>query len=199
MRNFTAVVAAAAIQLLPGAVLGHAQDHDHAEMAAAHTAPSAAAVATPAAAAPAGQAAFEAIYDVVRRLEADPSTDWTRVDIEALRLHLIDMDRVFTEAGVQTTSIPGGARFRVRGTGEVVGSIQRMAGAHARALEGSEHFLATVETTEDGVTMEVTAADGMPETVAKIRGLGFAGLLTLDDHHAPHHWMMATGSAPPGH
>lgn len=198
MKNLTAVIAAAALQLLPGAVHGQAQGHDHAEMSAPASVP-AAATATTAATAPAGQAAFEAINDVVRRLEADPSTDWNTVDIEALRLHLIDMDRVFTEAGVETTTIPGGARFRVRGTGDVVGSIQRMAGAHARALENSEQFRAAVETTGDGVTMDVTAADGLPETVAKIRGLGFAGLLTLDDHHAPHHWMMATGSAPPGH
>lgn len=198
MKNLTAIVAAAALQLLPGAVHGQAQDHEHAEMSASAGVPEAATVATPAAA-PAGQAAFEAINDVVRRLEADPSTDWSTVDIEALRLHLIDMDRVFTEAGVETTTIPGGARFLVRGTGDAVGSIQRMAGAHARALENSEQFRAAVETTSDGVTMDVTAADGLPETVAKIRGLGFAGLLTLDDHHAPHHWMMATGSAPPGH
>lgn len=188
MKNLTAVIAAAALQLLPGAVHVQAQDHDHAEMSAPASVT-----------APAGQAAFEAINDVVRRLEADPSTDWSTVDIEALRLHLIDMDRVFTEAGAETTTIPGGARFLVRGTGDVVGSIQRMAGAHARALENSEQFQAAVETTSDGVTMDVTAADGLPETVAKIRGLGFAGLLTLDDHHAPHHWMMATGAAPPGH
>lgn len=190
MKNLTAVIAAAALQLLPGAVHVQAQDHDHAEMSAP---------ASVTATAPAGQAAFEAITDVVRRLEVDPDTDWTTVDIEALRLHLIDMDRVFTEAGVETTTISGGARFLVRGTGDVVGSIQRMAGAHARALENSEQFRAVVETTGDGVTMDVTAADGLQETVAKIRGLGFAGLLTLDDHHAPHHWMMATGSAPPGH
>lgn len=180
-------VAATAILVLPA--LAEAQEHDHAAMSAAvSTAP-----------APAGQAAFEAIADVVNRLEADPSTDWSTVDIEALRRHLVDMDRVFMEASVEAVDVPGGARFRVAGSGDAVGSIQRMATAHSRALEGSDEYRAAVETTRDGALVTVTAADGSAETAAKIRGLGFAGLLVLDDHHAPHHWMLATGARPPGH
>jgi hypothetical protein len=161
-------------------------------------APAASLVAT-AADALAGQAAFETIAAVVRRLEADPSTDWSRVDIEALRRPLVDMDRVMMEAGVEATPLPGGARFAVTGTGPAVGSIQRMVTAHARALSGSPLYRAAVTGTEAGAVLEVTAADGSPGTAAKIRGLGFAGLLTIDDHHAPHHVMLASGAAPPGH
>lgn len=188
-----AALVAAAILVLPGAVAGQA--HDHAAMSAGDGA----AAAAPAAAAPAGQAAFQAIADVVQRLEADPSTDWSKVDIEGLRRHLVDMDRVFMEATVETTDVPGGARYRVTGSGDAIGSIQRMATAHARALEGSDQYRAAAEATEDGALVTVTAADGSAATTAKIRGLGFAGLLTLDDHHAPHHWMLATGARPAGH
>src|SRR5665213_2414926 len=41
-----------------------------------------------------GQSAFAAIQEIVAILEADPKTDWSRVNIEALRQHLIDMDNV---------------------------------------------------------------------------------------------------------
>ena len=45
-----------------------------------------------------------------------------------------------------------------------------------------------------GVKWTVTAANpGDARTVAKIRGLGFAGLLTLGDHHTPHHIALARG------
>ena len=39
-----------------------------------------------------GQAAFGAMAEVVRTLEGDPATDWSKVDIERLRQHLIDMN-----------------------------------------------------------------------------------------------------------
>jgi hypothetical protein len=41
-----------------------------------------------------GQDAFGAIQEVVRILESDPKTDWSKVDLEALRQHLIDMNEV---------------------------------------------------------------------------------------------------------
>jgi hypothetical protein len=39
-----------------------------------------------------GQDAFGAIQEIVRMLEADPKTDWSKVDLETLRQHLIDMN-----------------------------------------------------------------------------------------------------------
>ena len=41
-----------------------------------------------------GQDAFGAIREIVRILDADPKTDWSKVDLEALRQHLIDMNEV---------------------------------------------------------------------------------------------------------
>ena len=42
----------------------------------------------------AGQGAFAAIQEIVAILEADPDTDWSKVDIDALRQHLVDMNAV---------------------------------------------------------------------------------------------------------
>ena len=41
-----------------------------------------------------GQGAFAAIQEIVEILAADPKTDWSKVNIDALRQHLIDMNNV---------------------------------------------------------------------------------------------------------
>ena len=81
----------AVLALLPAASLS-AQAHDH----AAHAAPAPAAGTS--APREGGQAAFAAIAEIVRLLDADPGTDWSRVNVEALRQHLIDMDEVTMHA-----------------------------------------------------------------------------------------------------
>ncbi len=55
-----------------------------------------------------GQGAFGAMAEVVRILEADPATDWSKVDMERLRQHLIDMNEVVLRASVKATQVPGG-------------------------------------------------------------------------------------------
>src|SRR5579859_2920628 len=49
-----------------------------------------------------GQGAFAAIQEIVEILEADPHTDWSKVDINALQQHLIDMDNVTLHARVES-------------------------------------------------------------------------------------------------
>ena len=66
-----------------------------------------------------GQGAFAAIQEIVGLLEADPSTDWSKVDIEALRRHLIDMGNVTLRADVKAEPVDGGMRFTVSGAGAV--------------------------------------------------------------------------------
>jgi hypothetical protein len=58
-----------------------------------------------------GQSAFAAIQEIVSQLMADPTTDWSRVDIDGLRQHLIDMDNVTLRARVHVEEVEGGARF----------------------------------------------------------------------------------------
>ena len=45
-----------------------------------------------------GQDAFGALQEIVSILEADPHTDWSKVNLEALREHLIDMNEVTLRA-----------------------------------------------------------------------------------------------------
>ncbi len=137
-----------------------------------------------------GQSAFAAIAEVVAVLEADPDTDWSTVDIDALRDHLRDMDVVTIDSHAVGTPIEGGMRFVVTGAPDVAPSIQRMVLAHARVMNGTDGWTYTARKTENGAVLNVTvpAAD-MP----RLKALGFYGILASGMHHQPHHWMMATG------
>lgn len=53
----------------------------------------------------AGQSAFAAIQEIVMLREADRKTDWSRVDIEGLRQHLIDMQNVTLGTKVSSSKI----------------------------------------------------------------------------------------------
>lgn len=142
-----------------------------------------------------GQAAYGAIAEIVAILEADSTTDWTRVNIEALRQHLMDMNAVTLGAVVTGTAVPGGMRFDVTGAPDVVASLRRMARAHTPMLDGLPEYVAASEDTPRGARMTVRAENEADARVAaKIRGLGFIGLLTLGAHHAPHHLALASGT-----
>lgn len=146
----------------------------------------------------AGQAAFGAISEVVRLLETDPKTDWSRVNIEALRQHLIDMDDVTLHATVSPRNIDGGLEMDVRGAGRTADAIKRMLGNHARMLDEAAEYHAVAKETANGVLFTVTAKEpNDAREVAKIRALGFAGLITEGDHHVAHHLALARGDADP--
>jgi hypothetical protein len=144
-----------------------------------------------------GQATYAAIGEIVRLLDADPGTDWARVDVERLRRHLLDMDAVTMRAMVRAEPLADGARFTVRGTGATVGAIQRLARAHAATMAGEDATTRMeVATIADGATVTVrTHTPGDARGAARIRALGFVGLLTAGEHHGPHHLAMARGDA----
>jgi hypothetical protein len=148
------------------------------------------------AALPAGQDAYAALAAAVAALEADSTTNWSKVDIEGLRRHLIVMNDVTLGARSTQTSVPGGARMDVTGDGRVAESVRTMLRAHATMLDGMGPYRTTVDDIPGGVRFVVTAANPQDQaTVARIRGLGFAGLLTLGAHHAQHHMALARGEA----
>ncbi len=157
---------------------------------------------TPAAGAPTlpGQDAFGAIAEVVRLLEADPNTDWSTVDLERLRRHLIDMNEVVLRSEVKSSPVPGGLAMDITGAARTEQAIRAMVVPHAAELGRMSEWVATTEPIPGGLRLTVTART--PEdakTVARIRGLGFAGLLVQGGHHGPHHLAMAKGQALPGH
>jgi hypothetical protein len=116
------------------------------------------------------------------------------VNIEALRQHLIVMNEVVLGARARQTSVPGGAAMDVTGDGRVAESVRTMLRNHSTMLARMGPYRTSVDDIPGGVRWTVTAADSNDaRTVAKIRGLGFAGLLTLGDHHTPHHTALARG------
>jgi hypothetical protein len=146
-----------------------------------------------------GQAAFAAIAEIVAILRADSTTDWTKVDIEGLRQHLLDMDDVTMRAVIRQEAVAAGARFTVTGQGRTTGAIRRMAKAHAAMVGASDSMRVSVEEVSGGAVVTVVATPASERAVAQIRGLGFHGLLTLGDHHGPHHLAMARGASGHSH
>jgi hypothetical protein len=145
-----------------------------------------------------GQAAFGAISEVVQLLKADPNTDWSKVNVEALRQHLIDMDEVTMHSAVTQRNVPGGIQVDVAGSGRGAAAIKRMALSHTKMLDEGTEYHATATAIPGGARITVTAKDASDaRLVAVIRGLGFAGLMTEGAHHAPHHLAIARGESSP--
>jgi hypothetical protein len=141
-----------------------------------------------------GQDAFGAIQEVVGILESDPGTDWSRVDIDALREHLVDMNEVTLHAASRAEPAEGGLRILVTGTGRTLEAIRRMVPAHAREMDGQDGWSVTTEPIAEGVVLLVTSADSAQ--VVKIRGLGFMGIMVQGAHHQPHHLAIGRGMLP---
>jgi hypothetical protein len=144
-----------------------------------------------------GQSAFAAIHEVVERLEANPNTDWSHVNIAALRDHLIDMDEVTLHASIQEQPLPNGMRFIVTGAGRTKDAIQHMVIGHARSMGDTEHWTMTAEASDSGAIVNVIAK--RPSDLPEIHALGLLGMMSVGTHHQMHHWFLATGDSPLGH
>ena len=138
-----------------------------------------------------GQDAFGAIQEIVQMLEADPKTDWSNVDLEALRQHLIDMNEVTLKAEAAPKKIDGGLEIAVTGSGRTLVAIQRMIPAWVAMANGHDGWSAKAAKLPNGELMTVTATD--PKEIQHIRGLGFIGLLASGSWHQAHHLAMARG------
>jgi hypothetical protein len=147
----------------------------------------------------AGQPIFATVGEIIRLLEADPSTDWSKVDLDALREHLRDMHRVMQDADAEATPVEGGVRLVVTGEGAVRDAIRRLLFPHAGALEGEMPVKATPSHHDRGLVFTVVARDPSDTaTVTRIRALGFAGLLAAGAHHQRHHLAIAKGEIAAG-
>ena len=147
-----------------------------------------------------GNDAFATIQEAVVKLLADPNTDWSRVNLEALRQHLVDMHN-FTINVVVTDQkeIKDGVQFTVKATTtEAAGSLERLFSAHPAILKQESGWDMQASKNKDGsFTAKVTSSKA--EDVAKIRGLGYIGTVAYGTHHQLHHWQMATGVNPHHH
>jgi len=140
-----------------------------------------------------GQEAFGTIQEIVRILEADPATDWSKVNIGALREHLIDMDEVTMRARAKKRALADGVEITITGEGRTRAAIKRMIPAHAHEL-AALGWSAQTEERPDGVKLVVTSDD--PRQAVKIKALGLTGIMVQGAHHQPHHLMMARGQMP---
>jgi hypothetical protein len=137
-----------------------------------------------------GQDAFGAIQEIVRILEADPNTDWSKVNIGALREHLIDMNEVTLHALADEKPLDNGVEITVTGEGRTIEAIKRMVPAHAHELRAMG-WTATTEDLANGARLVVTSND--PAQMVKLKALGFMGIMVQGSHHQMHHLMMAKG------
>jgi hypothetical protein len=137
-----------------------------------------------------GQEAFGTIQEIVRKLESDPKTDWSKVNISALREHLIDMDEVTMCASATERSLDNGIEIAVTGEGRTLDGIKRMVPAHVRELS-QLGWNAKTEDLSNGVKLTVTSADA--KEITKLKALGFMGIMVQGAHHQQHHLMMAKG------
>ena len=168
---------------IAGDVIGAAQDHmNHAQHAAY---PQNAVGPTMA-----GQDAFGAIQEIVRILESDPATDWSKINIDALREHLIDMNEVTLHAVATERAVDNGVEITVTGEGRTLDAIKRMVPAHTHELV-TLGWKAHTEDLPDGVLLTVVGKT--PQETVKLRALGFFGIMAQGSHHQWHHLMMAKG------
>jgi hypothetical protein len=137
-----------------------------------------------------GQDAFGTIQEVVQILQDDPATDWSKVNIAALRQHLIDMNEVTLHAVTAERMLDNGIEIAVTGEGRTLEAIKRMVPAHVSELR-EIGWNAKSNELPNGIKLTVTASEAQP--LPKLKALGFMGIMVQGSHHQPHHLMMAKG------
>ena len=140
-----------------------------------------------------GNEIFGTIQEVVQKLEADPKTDWSKVDLEALRQHLLDM-KAFTEEVevISKKPVSEGVEIEVRPqTKRAVIALKHLFSMHPAMIKMEKGW--DLKAIQNGDQWTITCITQESSEVEKIRALGYIGLLTEGAHHQLHHWMIATG------
>ena len=143
-----------------------------------------------------GNDAFGTIQEVVRKLRQDPKTDWSKVNLEALRQHLVDMDN-FTKrvTVISKRNIDSGVELQVRADDEQASaSLARALSAHPGMIK--QEFGWDIKVSGKGPEYRIRVTSPHEEDAAQIRGLGYIGIMALGEHHQMHHWAIATGNNP---
>lgn len=181
--KFTPLASAALISMVATSSTAWAQHTGHANHMAA---PSSTEMPTER-----GDASFTAIAEIVQLLGQDQDTDWSRVDIDGLRTHLVDMTELIRGARVETTALPDGLQMRVSVADRAGEAAWRMVPAHGPVLAAETGWVSQVNSEESRISWTVTDPTGVD--TAQIQALGFFGLMTIGDHHRAHHIAIAKG------
>lgn len=140
-----------------------------------------------------GNDIFGTIQEVIQKLETDPNTDWSKVDLEALRQHLLDM-KAFTEEVtiIEQKPVTNGLEVQVRPETERAGeALKRLFNMHPAMIKDEKGW--TMDAKQDKNKWVITCTTENNSEVEKIRALGYIGLLAEGAHHQLHHWMIANG------
>ncbi|MDZ7657716.1 hypothetical protein [Fodinibius sp.] len=140
-----------------------------------------------------GNDIFGTIQEVVQKLEANPDTDWSQVNLEALRQHLLDM-KAFTEEVeiLSKDQIEKGIAITVRPHSErAVQALEKLFSMHPDMIKKEKGW--DMNAKQNGNNWMITCTTNNESEVQKIRALGYIGLLSEGAHHQLHHWMIATG------
>ena len=192
-----AVITVFTVILLPGhkkihhANMEHSSDHDHDKKIYKHTIDrKPTTVLTEA-----GTDPFAVIQEAITLLEANPDTDWSMVNIEALRLHLVEMQDMTLNVNVVQQPINFGFQAVITPTTKrALQSMIRVLSAHPSQMKEETGWDMLVTDNNGIFTIEVTS--NQLQDVDKIRGLGYIGIMAYGNHHQPHHWAMASGDNP---
>lgn len=140
---------------------------------------------------------FATLQEVIEMLEANPNTDWKKVNLEALRLHLLEMQDMTMNVDVVRKQIKNGFEAIVTPTtNRAVMSLTQVLSAHPAQMKAESGWDMQVSNNNGVFTLSVTT-DNAGE-VDKIRGLGYIGVMAYGNHHQPHHWAIASGNNPHG-
>jgi len=139
---------------------------------------------------------FATIQEVIQKLSADPKTDWSKVNLEALRQHLRDMFEFSYNVDVLSQqAIERGVKIRVKPvTVRAEKALDKVLSAHPMMLKMETGW--AMQSTKMKEEYEIIVTTTTPTEIDKIRGLGYIGLLAIGNHHQPHHWSMAKGQNP---
>ena len=144
----------------------------------------------------AGNDAYGTLQEALQKLLANPKTDWSKVNMEALRQHLVDMNNFTANVDItRQTPVKNGVEvILVPHNKRVVESLKRMFAAHPQQLKNETGWDMKIVDLNGNYKISITTKN-LTE-VKKIQGLGYIGIMAWGNHHQAHHWMMAKGDNP---
>jgi len=140
-----------------------------------------------------GNDIFGTIQEVVKKLESNPDTDWSKVNLEALRQHLLDMKAFTEEVSVTSqTPIANGTKIKIQPkTERAEESLKRLFDMHPAMIKKEKGW--DMDAKKNDSSWIITCTTDNKSEAEKIRAFGYIGLLAEGAHHQLHHWMIATG------
>jgi hypothetical protein len=143
----------------------------------------------------AGTGPFAALQEVVNKLEDNPGTNWKKVNVEDLRLHLVEMHDMTINVEVSQQDVKGGFKATITPTTpRSTKSLTNVLSRHPGAMKAETGWDMQVKNDDGIFTMTVTT--DKEYDVAEVRGLGYIGIMAYGDHHQAHHWAIASGENP---